>query len=140
MNRAALLLAAAFLLSLSFAGTPALASEDGSLFVNMTSDDVHRADMAFVFAKAQMERGHPVTIFLNDKGVFLADTDNAEKAAEPQAKLKALMAAGAQVIVCPMCMKHYGVKEASLLEGAKVGNPEMTGAALFADDARTLTW
>lgn len=138
--RAARLLLVALLLSLSLAAGPVRASDTGSLFVNMTSDDVHRANMAFTFSKAQMDLGHPVTIWLNDKGVFLVEKDNAEKAAEPQAKLKALMAGGAHVIACPMCMQHYGVTEASLLDGVKIGKPEMTGAALFADDAKTLTW
>jgi len=39
-----------------------------------------------------------------------------------------------------MCMKHYGVKEADLLPGIKVGNPEVTGGALFKDNTKTLTW
>jgi len=138
--RALSLLAAAVLLSLSLAAGAARASEDGSLFVNMTSDDVHRADMAFAFSKAQMERGHPVTIWLNDKGVFLADTDNADRAGAAQAKLKALVTGGAQVIVCPMCMQHYGVKESTLLDGVQIGKPDVTGAALFAEDAKTLSW
>ena len=138
--RAARLILVALLMLFVMAGGPVRASDTGSLFVNMTSDDVHRANMAFAFSKAQMDLGHPVTIWLNDKGVFLADKDNEEKAAEPQAKLKALMAAGAQVIACPMCMKHYGVAEGSLLDGIKIGKPEMTGAAMFADDAKTLTW
>jgi hypothetical protein len=28
-------------------------------------------------------------------------------------------------------MKHYGIKESDLIEGIKVGNPDLTGAALF---------
>lgn len=35
------------------------------------------------------------------------------------------MKAGGTVIVCPMCMKHYGVTEADLIAGVKVGNPEL---------------
>ncbi len=44
--------------------TPALAGDADPLFVNMTTDDAHRANMAITFGKAQMERGHPLTIFL----------------------------------------------------------------------------
>ena len=36
-------------------------------------------------------------------------------------------------------MKHYGVMEADLLRGSKVGNPEMTGGALLNDGTRTMT-
>ena len=48
--------------------------------------------------------------------------------------------AGTNILVCPMCMKHYGVNEADLLPGLKVGNPELTGNALFADNTKTMTW
>lgn len=118
----------------------ARADEHGSLFVNMTSDDSHRANMAFAFSKGQLDRGHPVTIWLNDKGVFVASKGSTDKLGEPQTALKGLMASGAQVIVCAMCMKHYGVKESDLLDGIKISNPDISGAALFKDDAKALTW
>jgi intracellular sulfur oxidation DsrE/DsrF family protein len=51
-----------------------------------------------------------------------------------------LMGKGAVVMICPMCMKQYGVNESDLLPGLKVGNPELTGAALFKDNTKTLTW
>ena len=36
---------------------PAFAGDTDPLFVNMTTDDAHRANMAITFGKAQMERG-----------------------------------------------------------------------------------
>jgi hypothetical protein len=39
-----------------------------------------------------------------------------------------------------MCMKHYGVKESDLLQGLKVGSPELTGGAVFKDNSKSLTW
>ena len=36
--------------------------------------------------------------------------------------------------------KHYGVNEADLIPGVKISNPDLTEAALFADDVRTLSW
>ena len=36
-------------------------------------------------------------------------------------------------------MKHYGVMEADLLRGIKIGNPDMTGGAHFKDGTRTMT-
>lgn len=39
-----------------------------------------------------------------------------------------------------MCMKYYGVKEGDLLSGLKVGTPELTGAAVFKDNTKSLTW
>lgn len=55
-------------------------------------------------------------------------------------KLGELVSKGATVLICPMCMKHYGIKESDLLPGVKVGNPDLTGSFLFKDDTQTLTW
>ena len=119
---------------------PATAGGTDPLFVNLTTDEPHRANMALTFGKNQLERGHPLTIFLNDKGVFLGSKVNTAQYADHQAALNGLMQKGASVIICPMCMKHYGVKEEDVLPGIKVGNPELTGSLLFKDDTRTLTW
>ena len=54
--------------------------------------------------------------------------------------LAAIIKSGGNVIVCPMCMKHYGLEQSDLIDGAKTGNPELTGGLLFADDTKTLTW
>lgn len=120
--------------------TPALADDDDPLFINLISDDPHRADMAISFGKNQLERSHPLTIFLNDKGVFIGSKENAAKYADHQKMLGELMSKGATVLICPMCMKHYGIKESDLLPGIKVGNPDLTGSFLFKDDTQTLTW
>lgn len=120
--------------------TPAFAGDADPLFVNLTSDDPHRANMAIAFSGNQHERGHPLTIFLNDKGVLIGSKANSAKFADHQKALAELMSKGAAVIVCPMCMKHYGVKESDLLPGLKVGKPELTGGALFKDNTKTLTW
>ena len=118
----------------------ALAGATDPLFVNLTTDDAHRANMAIAFGKNQLERGHPLTIFLNDKGVFLGSKTKAGAFGDQQKALEGLMAKGATVIVCPMCMKHYGVTEADLMPGLKVGNPELTGGALFQDNSKSMTW
>ena len=81
-----------------------------------------------------------MTIFLNDRGVFLASTANAAKFADQQKVLEAIMGSGGTVIVCPMCMKHYDVSESDLLPGLKVGDPDLTGGALFQDGTKTLSW
>jgi sulfur relay (sulfurtransferase) complex TusBCD TusD component (DsrE family) len=120
--------------------TTALAGDTDPLFVNMTTDDAHRANMAITFGQAQMERGHPLTIFLNDKGVHVGAKSNAAKYGEHQKMLEEVLSKGGVVIACPMCMKHYGVKESDLLPGVQVGKPELTGAALFKDGTQTMSW
>ncbi len=119
---------------------PAFAGDTDPLFVNLTTDDSHRANMAITFGKNQLERGHSLTIFLNDKGVLIGSKANSDKFADHQKALGELIGKGATVLVCPMCMEHHGVKETDLMPGLKVGNPELTGGALFKDNTKTLTW
>ena len=114
--------------------------KQGSRFINLTTDDPHRANMAITFGRNQFERGHPLTIFLNDKGVFIGAKQNASTFGSHQVDLATLMDKGAQVLICPMCMKHYGVGAGDLIPGLEVGNPDLTGGALFKDDTQTLTW
>jgi sulfur relay (sulfurtransferase) complex TusBCD TusD component (DsrE family) len=120
--------------------SPALAGGTDPLFVNLTSDDPHRASMAIAFGKNQLERGHPLTIFLNDKGVRVGSKEHAGQFANHQQALDEVMAEGAAVLICPMCMEHYGVDQADLIEGLQVGNPGLTGERLFEDGTRTLSW
>ena len=120
--------------------TPVVAGNTDPLFVNLTSEDTHRAAMALAFGKSQLERGHPLTVFLNDKGVMIAAKTQTAKYAEQQKTLAELMKAGAVIIACPLCLKHYGIQEADLLPGIKVGQPDLTGNQLFKDNTKTLTW
>ena len=39
-----------------------------------------------------------------------------------------------------MRLEHYAVKVADLLPNIRAANPEFTGAALFNEDTKTLTW
>jgi sulfur relay (sulfurtransferase) complex TusBCD TusD component (DsrE family) len=130
----------AFTFILGNLAVPAFAGDTDPLFVNLTTDDSHRANMAITFGKSQLERGHPLTIFLNDKGVFIGSKAKSTKFKGQQKMLSEIQSKGAVVLVCPMCMKHYKVKESDLLPGLKVGNPELTGGALFKDNTKTLTW
>jgi predicted peroxiredoxin len=135
------LLAAAFAAGLVAApAAPVFAGDADPLFINLTSDDGHRITMAFAFGGNQLKRGHPLTVFMNDRAVHAASKANADKYPDQQKAIADLVAAGATILVCPMCMKHYGVTEADLLPGLKVGNPELTGGALFQDGTKTLTW
>lgn len=120
--------------------TTAQTDSPAPLFINMTTDDPHRANMALSFGMKQLDLGHPLTVFLNDKGVFVGTTVNAEQFAEQQKTITTLLEKGAVVYSCPMCMQHYGVNEADLLPGILVSNPEAIGEALFKDDTKTLTW
>jgi sulfur relay (sulfurtransferase) complex TusBCD TusD component (DsrE family) len=131
---------ASILLMTTTMGLPVLAGNNDPLFVNMTSDQEHRTSMAIGFSKAQFERGHPVTIFLNDRGVLVGSKANADKYQEQQASLKSIIKNGGVVFACPSCMKQYGVTASDLLEGIQVSTPELTGKALYQENTQTLSW
>ncbi len=132
-------MALAMVLAIAPLAPSALADDDG-LFVNLTSDDAHRAKMALGFTAKQQAREHPVAVFLNDRAVVLAAKSKSGPYGEHQKMIAGIIAAGGTVLICPMCMKHYGVAEADLIDGVKLSNPELVGAELFRDDTRTLTW
>jgi len=130
-------MATVFMVSLMAQG---FAGSSDPLFVNLTSDDLQRATMAITFGKNQLERGHALTIFLNDRGVFVGSKTQAAKFGAQQKALSEIMSKGATVLICPMCMQHYGLKESDLMPGLKVGKPELFDETLFKDNTRTLTW
>ena len=126
--------------------TQLLASESGSLFVNLTSDDLDRAAMAINFStRVRQQKQIPVTLFLNVEGVRIADKRIPEKKHASGKSLKQMlgsfMQAGGKVIVCPMCMKNVGgMTKADLVPGAVVGASNVTWPALFADDTTVLSY
>ncbi len=117
-----------------------IAADTDPLFINLTTDDSHRVTMALTFGRNQFERGHPLTVFLNDRAVLVGAKSNAGKFADQQKTLTEIAGKGATVLICPMCMKHFAVKDSDLVAGVKIGNPEATGSALFKDNTKTLTW
>jgi predicted peroxiredoxin len=138
------------LLILLMAGA-AIAQDDDqddqpSLFVNLTSDEMNRAAMAISFStRVRTEKQIPVTIFLNVEGARLADTGlpphRHVSGQTLQEMLTDFMAAGGQVIVCPMCLKNVaGITAAAVLEGIAVGSSEVTWPPLFADDVTVLSY
>jgi sulfur relay (sulfurtransferase) complex TusBCD TusD component (DsrE family) len=116
------------------------AGPNDPLFVSLTTDDVHRARMALNFGKHHSENGHPLSVFLSDKGVYIGVKSGSTQYAEHQKIIADVIAKGGSVIMCPMCLRHYGFSEADLIPGIKMGNPKTTGDALFKDGTKTLSW
>lgn len=122
-------------LALGMAGAiaqPALAHEDQSkagLLVNLTTDDTWSANMALDLATKAREQGMaPVIIFLNVRGVYLADRERLP-ATEGNSKMnihekfQAFIAAGGQVIACPSCSREAGLKQEDYIDGVVIGEP-----------------
>lgn len=115
-------------------------ADSDPLFINLTTNEAHRALMGINFGKNQLERGHPLTIFLNDKGVLLGSKKNAAEFADQQKAINEVIEKGANVIICKMCLKHYEIAEDDLITGMKISNPDISGSLLFKDDTKTLSW
>jgi sulfur relay (sulfurtransferase) complex TusBCD TusD component (DsrE family) len=116
------------------------ASNLDPLFVSLTSDEPHRASMALNFSKHHAVNGHPLSVFLSDKGVYLGVKAGAISYPEQQKLLAEMIASGSTVIMCPPCLRHYGFTEADLLPGIKMGGAKVTGEALFKPNTKTLSW
>lgn len=120
--------------------TASFAAAKDALFVNMTSNDAHRANMATKLPLRMNKMGHPVTIFLNDKGVFVASKSANAEFADAQKNLAELIKNGAKVFVCPYCLDHHKVDAKNLIEGAEISDPSKIDAALFGKNTQTLSW
>jgi predicted peroxiredoxin len=126
--------------------TLAFADDKQKLFVNLTSDEINRAAMAIGFStKILTQKKIPVTIFLNVEGARIADKNIPEQKYANGKSLKQMLTdfinAGGQVLICPMCMKNVaGISKDDLLPGVKVGGPDVTWPALFAEDTTVLSY
>ena len=118
----------------------AYAGSNYPLFINLTTDEASRSSMALNFGKHHFVNGHPLSIFLSDKGIILGVKAGSEKYALQQKDLSEILSKGGLVIVCPSCLKNAGYTEADLLPGIKLGGPQVTGEALFKDGTKTMSW
>ena len=128
---------AAILITVSSA---AFSGTNDPLFINLSTDELHRSSMAINFGKHHSASGHPLTIFLNDKAVMVGVKAGATKFSDQQQALSEVISSGALVIMCPMCLKQAGFTEADLIPGVRLGGPKITGDALFKDGTKTMSW
>ncbi|MCB0997994.1 MAG: DsrE family protein [Ilumatobacteraceae bacterium] len=108
--------------------TDAMPVEGRGLLVNVTTDDTWSANMAFSLATNAAGQGLDVIVFLNVRGVYLADAERmpATEGTSDQnlhEKIAALVDAGAKVIVCPSCAMEAGLTQDDLVDGAVIGEP-----------------
>ena len=95
---------------------------------NLTSDaraDPHPMTMALQLARHAIDDGRHVVLFFNVKSIHVVSQDFppdlANSPAPPIRQLLAdVMAAGAEVQVCPHCLKAIGLNKSQLIPGAKL--------------------
>jgi predicted peroxiredoxin len=119
-------------IALSLATTITRAADKDSLFLNLTSNEPWRVEMALKFALVNIQAGHPVTVFLNVEGVRVAAAGIPETASKSGAEMIAdILAAGGKVIVCPMCLKKAGLDADSLVKGVTMGGHAVILPAMY---------
>ncbi|MEC8886360.1 MAG: DsrE family protein [Pseudomonadota bacterium] len=119
---------------------PVYAGDKDPLFINLSSSEAHRSKMAIGLGKNNMERGHPLTIFINDQAVLIASKKLTSKYADHQQMIQQIHQQGGRVYICKMCMDQYGMKVEDLVEGVEPSNSMKTSEALFLDNTKTLSW
>lgn len=120
------------------------------LFVNLTTDDTWSAAKAISFAHEKvLKNGHsPVAIWLNVRGVYLADKKRPshvhglmrDKDMSIQDMLTAFMADGGQVVMCAACSAAAGLTQADYIDGVAMGTWPVVEALLFDPNITTLSW
>ncbi len=120
------------------------------LFVNLTTDDTWAAAKAISFAHEKaLKNGHsPVAIWLNVRGVYLADKKRPshvhglmrEQDKSIQDMLTAFIADGGQVIMCAACSAAAGLTKEDYIDGVVMGTWPVVEGLLFDPDVTTLSW
>lgn len=142
------LLVAAIVAAFTIVGAagPATAGDDQApMFYNITTDDAWAAGMALAQANVATARGHSVTVFLNVRGVYLANKDAMQGTFGPIDKtpadlLRSLIEKGQKVLVCGTCMQVAGLPKESVIEGAAMASPDVTFGALEAPGTIVLSY
>ncbi|MGD9970470.1 MAG: DsrE family protein [Sulfuricurvum sp.] len=132
-----------FLLIAAMLGGMSVASYAGDkdpLFVNIITDDPHSSQMAIHFGEVMFNKGHPLTILLNNKGVNVLQKSKASKYVFQQKTISSLSEKGATILYCPMCLQAMKMKESDVIGGVKASDPDTIEQALFKDNTKTLTW
>lgn len=146
------LIAALFVAAATLAPVQSAQAEDGKmgLFVNLTTDDTWAAAKAISFAHQKaLKNGHtPVAIWLNVRGVYLADKKRAshvhglmaDSGKSIQDMLTDFMADGGQVIMCGVCSKAAGLTKTDYIDGVVMGKWPLIEGLLFDPNVKTLAW
>lgn len=149
-NLKSIITALVFVLIASVMTTAHAEDPKGGLFVNLTTDDTWAATKAIMFAHEKvLNRGYkPVAIWLNVRGIYLADKKRPshvhglkrDKNQSVQDMLTAFIKDGGTVIACSACSKGAGLTHADFIDGVTMGTPDLVNGLLFDPAVKTLSW
>ena len=145
-----LLLALTLALTLNGIQAPATAQAAETkpgLFINLTTDDTWGATKAIMFAheKALKNGFKPVVIWLNVRGVYLADAKRPSPThglmkTNLHEMLQAFIADGGVVYACQACSAAAGLSAEDYIDGVEMGNQEAILGLLADPNVKTLSW
>jgi intracellular sulfur oxidation DsrE/DsrF family protein len=127
------------LVSLMVLASSVFAIGNQPFVANISSGSPDKVMMATMMTSKFQKAGHPTTVFLNCQAVKAASKSHKEYE-EAQKNLKKIIKNGGAVLVCPMCIERNNIDPNNLLDGATVTNHQMVEKAVFAPDARVLSW
>ena len=120
------------------------------LFVNLTTDDTWAAAKAISFSHQRvLKGGHtPVVIWLNVRGVYLADAKRPSHVhglmrdtdKSIQDMLTDFMADGGVVLMCSACSAAAGLTIDDYIDGVKMGSWPVVEGYLFDPNMQTISW
>lgn len=118
-----------------------------ALLVNLTTDDTWTANMAISLAHTALRQGNgqSVTIFLNVRGVYLADR-NRLPATEGNSdrnihqRLIAFIEDGGNVVACPGCSREAGLSQDDYINGVVIGEPGGILPLLLSPDTAVMSY
>ena len=107
---------------------PALAQDEPTLIVSITTDDVWNGQMALGFAQKMLDDGASVVVVLNVRAVTLANTavpqhTEAMTGQTPHEMIAGILDAGGRVFICPSCTQQAGLDMDQRVEGTEPGGP-----------------
>lgn len=135
-----ILFALALTLGAITSAMPAMAAEGGALLIKIINDDPHRMHGALMFAETMAKEGHQVTLWITDRAVRVASKERAGNLGDYQRNLSELLKNKARIVLCPMCMAEYGVKDADLIPGMTIGDPALISQIMFKENTKIVTW
>jgi sulfur relay (sulfurtransferase) complex TusBCD TusD component (DsrE family) len=130
--------------------TARAADSKPGLFINLTTDDTWSAAKAIFFAHEKaLKNGHaPVVLWLNVRGVYLADKKRAshvhglmrDENMSIQDMLTAFIKDGGVVIMCQACSQAAGLTADDYIDGVRMGSWDVVSGYLFDPNVKTLGW
>lgn len=129
LRRAALGLLAAACILVAAAGS-AVAQEQRTLLINLTTDDVWTNQMAFGYANSVLDAGYDVAVFLNVRAVVMANADIPQhteggRGQTAHDEIAVLIDRGARVFVCGGCTRQAGLSADDWIDGVEPGGADL---------------